>query len=151
VALEEGERLGSEWAVQRVHQRRLQTVGEGQAGEPAVVVDDVEGLGGGVDGVEGARDVIGLVDRLLDLVGVRLVERGLDLGGGTRPGGGIHRHLMASLDQLPAQELHDLLDATIAGWWHGNPRRGENGDLHPMSLPAARWGKARLTHAPESR
>jgi hypothetical protein len=70
VALEERERLCGEWAVQRVHQRRVQAVGKGQAGEPAVVVDDIEGLGGGVDGIEGARDVIGLIDRLLDLVGV---------------------------------------------------------------------------------
>jgi hypothetical protein len=42
----------------------------------------------------------------------------------------LHRHLMPPADERQAQELHDLLDATIAGWRDGNPRLGENGDLH---------------------
>jgi hypothetical protein len=67
--------------VQRVHKRRLEAIGESQGVEAAVVGDDVEGLLGLVDRVEGGGDVIGLLDRLLDLVGVRLREWRFDVGG----------------------------------------------------------------------
>jgi hypothetical protein len=81
VALVERENLRRGGPVHHVHEGRVETIGESQGGEAAVVVDNLEGPLGFVDRIEGGDDVIGLVDRQLDLVGVRVLERRLDVGG----------------------------------------------------------------------
>ena len=66
-----------ELPVQRVHERRGESVCHAESREPTVIVHDIEGALAvrSVDCGERPRHVVGLVQRALDLVGVSLVEQ----------------------------------------------------------------------------
>jgi hypothetical protein len=60
-----------------VHEGRIETVRHGERSEAAVVVNDIEAsiASGEVDLPEGPGNVINLVERTLNLIGVGLIEK----------------------------------------------------------------------------
>jgi hypothetical protein len=104
-----------------------------------VVVDDVvrAAVGGRrVDRRERARDVVGLELRLLDVVGMRLLEHGGHLDGRARARRREQRHVVAALRQPLAEQADDLLDSPVRGWRHRNPGRCQHRDSHQHGVPA---------------
>ena len=72
-----------EGPVHGVHDRRRLAVGHRECGVAAVIVQHVEGPPGlrrAVDRRKGERDVIGLEQRALDVLRMRGLEQGMNLG-----------------------------------------------------------------------
>jgi hypothetical protein len=150
VAGVEGRGLRGERTVQGVDQRRPQAVGHRQRGEAAVVVDDVEALAifAGVDPIEGAGDVVGLIQGALDLVGVGGAEQRDDVGARFGARGAEERHLVAAADERLGQRADHRLDSAVAGRGDRDPRRRQHRDPQRTrrrrpGRPGPRDGRAR--------
>ena len=86
--------------MQRVDNWRVDPVGERERGEAAVVVEDVEGRIGLLHAREGRGRVVDLVERHLDLIGMRPLERRQHLGIRARTGRREQRDLVPARRQL---------------------------------------------------
>ncbi len=111
-------RLVVERAVQGVHDRHRYAARHGHRGETRVVVHEIERptlRAGAIDRVVGRADVVGLVQRGADLIGMGAFQRGADPGGRARAGRGEQRDVVSPRDQLVAQQRDDGLDPSVAG------------------------------------
>jgi len=90
-----------------------------------------------LDHREGTRNVIGLVERALDLVRVRLVEQRDDASAGARARRTQEGDVVALLDEGLCERADDGLDAAISRRGHRDPRRGEHRDAQGV-----RWSSA---------
>ena len=106
-----------ERAMQRVHERCVNTVRHRQPCEAAVVVDYVEAftLAGEVDLVECLCDVVDLEQRALDRVRMRLIENRHNGRPGDRARSAEQRHVVPSTDERLGQCADHRLDAAVAG------------------------------------
>jgi hypothetical protein len=104
-----------------------------------VIVNDVERLvlaGGRVDRLERSRNVIGLEQRPLDVLGMRSVEQRMNLGSLARARGAEELDLVTLLDERIAEQGHNELDPAIAGWRNRDPWRREHCDPEASVLRA---------------
>jgi hypothetical protein len=105
-----------------------------------VDVEDIEPVGI----TEGERGVHHVVPHGVDEVGPGgLREERLHTGPAGGVAGGEQRDVVAQVDQTVRHERHHPLDAAVALWRDGQPRRRDLGDLHEPG-----WALASLTRSP---